>query len=68
MTKNTVWGNRLWSREIGQRGFFSVLKVGDGALMLKTLIFLYLAASSDAGVRRAALSMIEIKSHSDFST
>ena len=61
MTKNTVWGNRLWSGEIGQRGFFSVLKVGDYRLLiLKTILILYLAASSDAGVRRITVSAIEI--------
>ena len=61
MTKNTPWGTRFWSDEKGQHGFFSMLKVGDYRLfILKTLLILYLAASSDAGVRRITLSMIEI--------
>ena len=61
MTKNTASGTHFWSGEIGQHGFFSVLKVGDDCLfILKTILILYLAASSDAGVRRITLSMIEI--------
>ena len=61
MTKNTAWGTHFWSREIGRHGFFNLLKVGDDCLfILKTLLILYLAASSDAGVRRVTLSMIEI--------
>ena len=61
MTKNTAWGARFWSREKGQHGLFSLLKVGDYRLLiLNTLLILYLAASSDAGVRMITLSMIEI--------
>ena len=61
MTKNKVLGKQFWSGEIGRRGFFNLLKVGDDCLfILKTLLILYLAASSDAGVRRITLSMIEI--------
>ena len=61
MTKNKVFGKRFWSGEIGRHGFFNLLKVGDYRLLiLKTILILYLAASSDAGVRRVTLSMIEI--------
>ena len=60
MTKNTVWGTHFWSREIGQHGCFSVMKVGDFRLLiLKTILLLYLAASSNAGVRRVTLSLIK---------
>ena len=60
MTKNTAWGARFWSREKGQHGIFSLLKVGDYRLLiLKTLLILYLATSSDAGVRRVTLSKIK---------
>ena len=53
MTKNTVWGTHFWSEEIGQHGFFSVMKVGDFRLLtLKTILILFLAAPSNAGVRR----------------
>ena len=61
MTKNKVLGKRVWSGEIGRHGFFNLLKVGDDCLfILKTLLILFLAASSDAGVRRITLSMIEV--------
>ena len=61
MTKNKVFGKRFWSGEIGRHGFFSLPTVGDDRLLiLKTILILYLAASSDAGVRRITLSMIEV--------
>ena len=61
MTKNTAWGTHFCSGKIGQHGSFSMLKVGDARLLiLKTILILYLAASSDAGVRRVTLSAIEI--------
>ena len=61
MTKNKVLGKWFWSGEIGRHGFFNLLKVGDDCLfILKTLLILFLAASSDAGVRMITLSMIEI--------
>ena len=63
MTKNKVLGKRFWSGEIGRHGFFNLLKVGDDCLfILKTLLILYLATSSDAGVRRVTLSKIKTQS------
>ena len=61
MTKNKVLGiKRFWSGEIGRHGFFNMLKVGDYRLfILKTSLILYLAASSNAGVRRVTLSKIK---------